>query len=48
MSYLESIGRHAKKAFEDLKDIKHIKIKKVLDNYNRSLLKNTNRIIRKI
>ena len=46
MSYLESIGRNAKKAFEDLKEVKHKKIKKVLENYNQSLLKNTNKIIR--
>ena len=46
MNYLESIGKNAKKAFEDLKDVKHKKIKKVLDNYNQSLLKNTNKIIR--
>ena len=46
MSYLETIGKNAKKAFEDLKGIKHKKIKKVLDNYNQSLLRNTNRIIK--
>ena len=46
MNYLESIGKNAKKAFEDLKGIKHKKIKKVLDNYNQSLLKNSNKIIR--
>ena len=46
MNYLESIGKNAKKAFEDLKGIKHKKIKKVLENYNQSLLKNTNKIIR--
>ena len=46
MIYLESIGKNARKAFEDLKDIKHKKIKKVLENYNQSLLKNTNIIIR--
>ena len=46
MNYLEQIGRNAKKAFEDLKDVKHKKIKKVLDNYNQSLQKNTNKIIR--
>ena len=46
MSYLETVGKNAKKAFEDLKDIKHKKIKKVLDNYNQSLLKNSNKIIR--
>ena len=46
MSYLETIGKNAKKAFEDLKGIKHKKIKKVLDNYNQSLLNNTNTIIK--
>ena len=46
MNYLEQIGRNAKKAFEDLKGVKHKKIKKVLDNYNQSLQKNTNKIIR--
>ena len=39
MNYLESIGRNAKKAFKDLKGVKHKKIKKVLENYNKSLLK---------
>ena len=29
MSYLETIGKKARKAFEDLKSIKHSKIKKV-------------------
>ena len=33
-------------AFEDLKGVKHKKIKKVLENYNQSLLKNTNKIIK--
>ena len=46
MNYLETVGKNAKKAFEDLKDVKHKKIKKVLDNYNQSLLKNSNKIIR--
>ena len=46
MNYLKSIGKKAKKAFEDLKDVEHKKIKKVLDNYNQSLLRNTNNIIR--
>ena len=46
MNYLVSIGKNAKKAFEDLKRVNHKKIKKVLDNYNQSLLKNTNTIIR--
>ena len=46
MSYLEKIGKNSKKAFEDLKIIKHDKIKKVLENYNKSLLKNKQKIIR--
>ena len=46
MSYLEIIGKKAKKAFEDLKSIKHSKIKKVLEDYNKSLLKNKKRIIK--
>ena len=45
MSYLETIGKNAKKAFEDLKNIKHNKIKKILENYNKSLLKNKKAII---
>ena len=45
MSYLETIGKKAKKAFEDLKSIKHSKIKKVLEDYNKSLLNNKKRII---
>ena len=46
MNYLETVGKNAKKAFEDLKNVKHKKIKKVLENYNQSLLKNSNKIIR--
>ncbi len=46
MSYLENIGKNAKKAFEDLKNVKHAKIKKVLENYNKSLKKNKKRIIK--
>ncbi len=46
MSYLENIGKNARKAYEDLKTIKHTKIKKVLENYNKSLLKNKKKIIR--
>ena len=48
MSYLENIGKNAKKAFEDLKTIKHDKIKKVLESYNKSLLINKQKIIKKI
>jgi glutamate-5-semialdehyde dehydrogenase len=46
MSYLENIGKNAKKAFEDLKIVKHNKIKKVLENYNKSLLTNKKKIIK--
>ena len=46
MSYLENIGKNAKKAFEDLKKVKHTKIIKVLENYNKSLLKNKKKIIK--
>ena len=46
MNYLENIGKNAKKAFEDLKKGKHSKIKKVLDNYNKSLLYNKKKIIK--
>ena len=45
MKYLENIGKNAKNAFEDLKTIKHTKIKKVLESYNKSLLKNKLKII---
>ncbi|MBD1146904.1 glutamate-5-semialdehyde dehydrogenase [Pelagibacterales bacterium SAG-MED28] len=45
MNYLETIGKKARKAFEDLKSIKHFKIKKVLEDYNKYLLKNKKRII---
>jgi glutamate-5-semialdehyde dehydrogenase len=46
MKYLENIGKNAKKAFEDLKAIKHSKIKKVLGDYNKSLLNNKPEIIK--
>jgi len=46
MSYLENIGKNAKKAFEDLKAVKHNKIIKVLENYNKSLLDNKQKIIK--
>ena len=46
MRYLENIGKNAKKAFEDLKVVKHDKIKKVLENYNKILFKNKTKIIK--
>ena len=46
MQNLEKIGIKARKAFETLKEVKHEKIKRVLDDYNSSLLKNKKKIIR--
>ncbi len=46
MNYLENIGKNAKKAFEDLKKIEHSRIKKVLLDYNKLLLKNKKNIIK--
>ena len=46
MNYLKNIGKNSKKAFEDLKTIKHDKIKKVLETYNKSLLVNKQKIVR--
>ena len=46
MNYLENIGKNAKKAFEDLKNVKHKKIRKVLEDYNKALLKNKSKIIK--
>ncbi len=46
MRYLFKIGKNARKALEDLKHIKHSKIKKVLDHYSKSLLKNKRKIIK--
>ena len=45
MNYLENIGKNSKKAFENLKSVKHDKIKKVLESYNKSLLINKQKII---
>ena len=39
MNYLETVGRNAKKAFENLKNVKHQKIQKVLENYNQYIIK---------
>ena len=46
MKYLEKIGLNARKAFGELKTIKHDKIKIILNNYNTSILKNKNQIIK--
>ena len=47
MQYLEKIGKNARKAFEDLKDVKHNKIKRVLDNYSKEILNNKSILIKK-
>ena len=46
MKYLEDIGKNARQAFEDLKTIKHRKITRVLDNYNKALFMNKKKIIK--
>ena len=46
MKYLEKIGKNARKAYENLQEVKHKKIKIVLDNYNKSLFENKKRIIK--
>ena len=45
MKYLIKIGKNSKKAFEDLKKVKHARIKKILDDYNKVLLSNKKQII---
>ena len=46
MKYLKGIGFKAKKAFENLKNQKHDRVKLVLDDYNTSILKNKKKIIK--
>ena len=46
MKYLEKIGLNARKAFKELKNVKHYKIKLVLENYNTAILRNKKRIIK--
>ena len=43
MNYLKKIGINARKAFEELKTIKHNKIKLVLKNYSTAILRNKKR-----
>ena len=45
MNYLKKIGLNARKAFEQLKEVDHKKIRSVLGNYNSSILKNKKKII---
>ena len=40
MKFLEKIGLNAKKAFGELKYVKHEKIRLVLNSYNNIILKN--------
>ena len=46
MNYLSKIGSNAKKAFNKLQKRDHKDIKKVLNTYNKKILKNKNSIIR--
>ena len=46
MKYLDKIGQNSRKAFRDLGIVKHNKIKKVLDDYSKILLKNKKNIIK--
>ena len=46
MIYLKNIGKKAKKAFEDLKKVDHIKINKVLNTYNSLILNHKSKIIK--
>ncbi len=46
MKYLQHIGVNAKKAFENLKNVKHVQILKTLEDYNKLLKKNKKLIIR--
>jgi glutamate-5-semialdehyde dehydrogenase len=45
MKYLKKIGINARKAFNNLKDIKHDKIRLVLNNFNTAILRNKKKII---
>jgi len=46
MNYLIKIGSNARAAFEKLKKVNHSKINKVLEDYNSSLKRNKNKIIK--
>ncbi len=46
MKYLEKIGLSARKAFEELKSVKHSKIKLILNNYNTEILQNKKKLIK--
>ena len=46
MIYLNKIGENSKKAFKKIKNLDHQIVKKVLQDYNKSILKNKNQIIK--
>ena len=46
MNFLKKIGVNSKKAFKILSKTNHKKINSVLEDYNKSILKNKNKIIR--
>ena len=46
MKYLKNIGLNAKKAFEELKSVNHNKVRLVLNNYSRAILKNKKNILK--
>ena len=46
MKYLKKIGINSRKAFENLKTIKHGKVKKILRDYNQAIYKNKRRILK--
>ncbi len=46
MQNLIKIGQNARKAFKDLRGIKHARIRRSLEHYNKSLSKNKKRIIK--
>ena len=46
MQYLEKIGINSRQAFEDLKNVKHDRIKKILNDYNKAILIDKRSILR--
>ncbi len=46
MKYLNDIGKKSKAAFEKLNKVDHKKVKRVLQDYNKALLSNKNKIIK--
>ena len=46
MRYLKQIGKNARKAFEELKSVKDSRIRSVLNDYNKIILKNKKKYYR--